>query len=389
MATTSSTAATSDVRRSSGTLLEKQTIPHQLKFLVSHIKGIISLTLTADNFPLWRSQVFKLFKANGFEGFLDGTCVCPSPNDVSSETEISYQTWTLLNQNLAAALYSVISPSILPYVLSLEHCTEIWETIAKRLQSNTRSRTIQLRNELHHLTMKNQSMSQYLLAIKAIVDSIAATGSPLDPEEVIFYTLNGLPPQYQAFKTSIRTNLQPLSLDDLYTLLCSEELNIAQEATTELQNLHLHDPATALAAYRGRGRGRNNPGHGRSSNRGRSRTDKHPSSSIVCQICSKTGHSALKCWHRHDPAYTEESSKPALFTSSDSNNNTDWFLDSGASSHLTSDASNLQSSRSYTGNQQITLGNGYQLPIQHSGKGILPTPTGLEDGSSTTPGTLP
>ncbi|KAI0510858.1 hypothetical protein KFK09_011468 [Dendrobium nobile] len=208
MATSSSsTAATSEARWSSGTLLEKQSIHQQLKFLMSHIKGIISLTLTAENYPLWRSQVFKLFKANSFEGFLDVSCICPSPLAPSSETELSYQTWNLLDQNIAAALYSVISPSILPYVLSLEHCTEIWETIARCLQSNTRPRTIQLRNELHHLSMKNQSMPQYLLAIKSIVDAIAATGSPLDPDEVIFYTLNGLLVQYQAFKTSISTNL--------------------------------------------------------------------------------------------------------------------------------------------------------------------------------------
>ncbi|KAI0507561.1 hypothetical protein KFK09_013687 [Dendrobium nobile] len=125
--------------------------------------------------------------------------------------------------------------------------------IARRLQSSTHSRTIQFRNELHHLSIKNQTMSQYLLAIKSLVDAIVATGSPLDPEEVIFYTLHGLPSQYQAFKIAIRKNLQPLSLDDLYMLLSSKELNLAQEAIADLQNLQLTDPSTVLATYHGRG----------------------------------------------------------------------------------------------------------------------------------------
>ncbi|PKU82967.1 Retrovirus-related Pol polyprotein from transposon TNT 1-94 [Dendrobium catenatum] len=259
---TSSTSAASETRHASGTHQETQTTYHQLKFLMNHIKGI-SLTLNAENFPIWRSQIFKLFKANGFEGFLDGSCPCPDPSTPTSDTGMSFQSWNHIDQNLAAALYSVISPSILPYVLSLDHYTEIWDTIARRLQSNTRSRTIQLRNELHHISMKNQTMPQYLLAVKSIVDAIVATGSPLDPEEVIFYTLNGLPVQYQSFKTAIRTNLQPLSLDDLYTLLCSEELNLSQETTTALQNLHLTDPTTTLAAYRGRGRARTQSGRAR------------------------------------------------------------------------------------------------------------------------------
>ncbi|PKU62867.1 Retrovirus-related Pol polyprotein from transposon TNT 1-94 [Dendrobium catenatum] len=317
----SSTATTTDTRPSSGDLPDPQLLHQQLKFLMNHIKGI-TLTLTAENFPIWRSQVFKLFKANGFEGFLDGTCICPNPSNPSSDTEISFKNWNHLDQNLAAALYSVISPSILPYVLSLDHCADIWDTLARHLQSNTRSRTIQLRNELHHLSMKNQTMSQYLLAVKSVVDAIAATGSPLDPEEVIFYTLNGLPPQYQSFKTSIRTNLQPLSLDDLYTLLCSEELNIAQETAFALQNLHINDSSTALTAYRGRGRGRNFSNRGRNSSRGRTRSDKNNSNSITCQICTKTGHSAIKCWYRNDPSYTEESIKTALITPSDANSNT-------------------------------------------------------------------
>ncbi|PKU73790.1 Retrovirus-related Pol polyprotein from transposon TNT 1-94 [Dendrobium catenatum] len=383
MATSSSTSIdATNSRGESANPFDNHTIPTQLKFLMSNIKSVISLTLTAENYPLWRSQVFKLFKANGFEGFLDGSCTYPAAND----PHLSPHLWTLLDQNLAAALYSVISPSILPYVLCLDHCSEIWDTIARRLQSSTRSRTIQLRNELHHLSMKNQTMAQYLLSIKSLVDAIAATGSPLDPEEVIFYTLHGLPSQYQAFKTSIRTNLQPLSLDDLYTLLCSEELNMAQEVTADLQNLQLTEPSTALATYRGRGRNRypNNRGRTTSSTpSSRPKNDKKITGLVTCQICYKTGHSAIKCWHRHDPAYTDESPKTALFAPADSSSSPDLFLDTGATSHLTSDSSQLQAIQPYNGHHQITLGNGNQIPIQNSGKGILPTPAGLEDGSFT------
>lgn len=65
---------------------------------------------------------------------------------------------------------------------------------------------------------------------------------------------------YQAFKTAIRTNLQPLSLDDFYTLLCSEELNLAHEVTRDLQSLQLSGNVVALAAPRGSNRGRSYAG---------------------------------------------------------------------------------------------------------------------------------
>lgn len=72
-------------------------------------------------------------------------------------------------------------------------------------------------------------MLQYLFEIKEKCDVIAVVCLTLISEDVILYTLNGLPSTYNAFKTSIITNLQPISLDDLYALLCSEELNIAND----------------------------------------------------------------------------------------------------------------------------------------------------------------
>lgn len=66
--------------------------------------------------------------------------------------------------------------------------------------------------------MKNQFMSQYLTKIKKIktlVDNISLAGVKLDVEDIILYTLNELPPQYQLFKAVIYTKLTPMSLEDM------------------------------------------------------------------------------------------------------------------------------------------------------------------------------
>lgn len=52
-----------------------------------------------------------------------------------------------------------------------------------------------------------------------------------------------------------------------------------------------------------------------------------------------------------------------------------WFFDSGATSHVTNDLSNLSVQHPYTGGTGVMVGNGSTLPITHSGKGILPTPS--------------
>lgn len=79
-------------------------------------------------------------------------------------------------------------------------------------------------------------MIEYLSEIKEKTYLIVVVGSPILVEDVINYTLNGLPASYNSFNTSIRTNLQPIILDDLYSLLCIEEGIISRETSKQDQS---------------------------------------------------------------------------------------------------------------------------------------------------------
>ncbi|KAI0510267.1 hypothetical protein KFK09_010868 [Dendrobium nobile] len=247
----SATSQTDD--RSDQSQTDNNSISSSLNFLVSNLKNLVPTQLSSDNYSLWKSQIIKIFKANGFSQFLDSS-VPPPPKFLSHSTgsnnaNPAYDKWFLTDQHLAASICSTISTSILPYVLNLESTSAIWNSLEIRFQSANRTRVIQLKNELHNISMKNSSMSQYLSEIKALVDQISAAGSLVDTEDVILYILNGLPPSYQSFKTSIRTMLTPISLDNLYSLMLSEEVNISMDASrTTAANSN-------VALYSSRGRG--------------------------------------------------------------------------------------------------------------------------------------
>ncbi|KAI0498250.1 hypothetical protein KFK09_021491 [Dendrobium nobile] len=230
-------------------------IPSALKFVVANLKTIVPVQLDADNYPVWKAQIAKLLRANRFEKFLDPNHSPPPPliyhPDGSSAQNPLHTQWLLNDQNLAAAICSTISSSILPYVVNLDSTAAIWSTLETHFQSTNRSKVIQLKNSLHNISLKNQTVTQYLSAIKTIADQISASGSTVDNEDVILYILNGLPPSYQSFKTAIRTMLHPLSLDQLYPLLLSEEINIASDSARASSD---PDPTFALFTYRGRGR---------------------------------------------------------------------------------------------------------------------------------------
>ncbi|XP_020699603.1 uncharacterized protein LOC110111889 [Dendrobium catenatum] len=177
-------------------------IPAPLKFLMSNLKSIINLQLSDKNYSMWSLQIFRLFAANGFEGYLTDSQTHLGKPDGHPDSRL----WRLIDQNLVSALLSTISPSVLPYILHLSSTHEIWSTLANRLQPTNRSRVIQLKNELHNIQMRDCSMNQYLAQVKTLVDNIAVAGSHIDSEEILMYILNGLPPAYNAFTTAIRTS---------------------------------------------------------------------------------------------------------------------------------------------------------------------------------------
>ncbi|PKU81996.1 Retrovirus-related Pol polyprotein from transposon TNT 1-94 [Dendrobium catenatum] len=201
-----------------------------------------------------------------------------------------------------------------------------------------------------------------------LVDQISAAGGHIEEEDVILYILRGLPPTYNPFKTSIRTMTQPLNLDQLYSFLITEEIHIA----AELANPAVLDTSnTVLFSSRGRGKRT----RGRSYNN--ANTTKDSSTQLpTCQICLKRGHTATDCWHRMNAQFVpkQQSSNKALLADHASDY-TDWYLDSGASSHLTKSLTNLSISNPYTGNEGITIGDGSSVSIANSGRGLLPTPS--------------
>ncbi|KAI0520206.1 hypothetical protein KFK09_007677 [Dendrobium nobile] len=220
MADQGSTASTQGESNNSATLKEF-VIPAPLKFLISNLKNLVPTLLTNENYSIWRLQMYQHFAANGFSGHLTGTYICPP-----APSATDHCLWKLIDRNLISALLSTISASVLPYVLTLATAHKIWTILKTRLQPTNCSRVIELKNELHQVQMKDRTMQQYLTQIKNLVDNIAAAGSTIDTEDIILYTLNGLPTIYNPFKTAIRTSLNPISLDILYSLLCSEEINL-------------------------------------------------------------------------------------------------------------------------------------------------------------------
>ncbi|KAL4203708.1 hypothetical protein AMTRI_Chr01g129330 [Amborella trichopoda] len=87
-------------------------------------------------------------------------------------------------------------------------------------------------------------------------------------------------------------------------------------------------------------------------------------SSIICWICNKVGHNALHGRQHHNFTYQLD----------DYPYDSTWYPDTGATNHMTANASSIMHPSPYNGQEYIVVENGNILPINNSGTTYLHIP---------------
>ncbi|PON69507.1 hypothetical protein TorRG33x02_259330 [Trema orientale] len=128
-------------------------------------------------------------------------------------------------------------------------------------------------------------------------------------------------------------------------------------------------------SFRGRGNGRSSGKGGRGSGRG---------NRPVCQVYGKAGHVAIKYYHHFDISFqspdisshgTSQGNSPhqAYLALPTTVVDSAWYLDSGATNHVTADLNNLYVKSDYKGKEKFLVENGFKLSISHIGSNTFNT----------------
>jgi hypothetical protein len=70
------------------------------------------------------------------------------------------------------------------------------------------------------------NINDYFTKVKNLADVLASIGAPVDDEDLVAVTLNGLGKKFSQFRTSIVVRETFPNFQDLITLLISEEMRV-------------------------------------------------------------------------------------------------------------------------------------------------------------------
>jgi len=204
---------------------------------------------------LWKTQIVPYLRGQRLFGFVDGTISSPSPTIFNLETatsqtvpaEISnpyYSTWYDQDQVVLSALVSSLSENILAQMVSLSTSREVWVALERMFSFHSFARAIQTRQFLASTKKGNLSISDYFQKIRSFSDNLAANRQPLQNHEFTIYLLGGLDTSYDTIVTSISTQIDKMTSEDMFNHLLAFELRLEQQQISFDNSINLVNMAT-------------------------------------------------------------------------------------------------------------------------------------------------
>ncbi|XP_071679680.1 uncharacterized protein [Lolium perenne] len=337
-------------------------------------------------------------------GYVDGSYPCP-PEWVSRLNaegrpvlviNPEHRTWVQQDAAILSTIVSSMTTSVSGRVLFATTAQEAWMALSTSFASQSTSQAMAILTKLAEAQKLDKTITVYFDEVQNLAATLSSIGQPLTTAQFTAYVLKGLDADYDNLVENINGRDTPIVPQDLYARLLSTEQRIAARRALS--------PATdfsANAAYRVRpsDQGSGAPGAGPSrpnnnsskppsgplpySNNNRSpgggnggggrRWNTSDGNRLLCQLCNVLGHVAARCFKRFDQDF--------LGIGNDNNNlqrqvsmvsqgkghtqafnvDTSWYMDSGATDHLTGELDKLTTKEPYHGKDHVHTANGQDI----------------------------
>lgn len=200
-----------------------------------NITAQINEKLTPSSFPQWRAQFEALLIGYDLMNYVNGESSCPTADGTASSI-IKKQHWIRQDKLILSAILASTSPAITPLIATTKTSSEAWKKLSTMYASKSRTRAMQLKEELTLVQRGNRSITDYLHVIKGLVDEIALIDHPISDDDTTLYALNGLGPEFRDIAGPIRTREKSLTFEELHDLLVGHE-NYLRRMETATQQL--------------------------------------------------------------------------------------------------------------------------------------------------------
>ena len=291
--------------------------------------------------------------------------------------------WEKRENKAKVLLKMSVKDNVIAHIRDCKTSAEIWTKIKSLYETQNANRLSTLKSKLFSMRMdERESATAFFARIKDVKDGLGAIGVAVADEDLVAITMNGMRDDFQTFITGVSEREKTPTFDDLTAILQQEE--------ERRQNLNLNPQSDDLALVAKRRLSKGKQSQQKSVQKGGTTHKNHCHKGMLanhsekkCCYCGKKGHIQSECYKKqaddakrrqanakHRGYFVEEedfSHEFRLFTVncalSASNEDDIWYVDSGASSHMTGNKEFFDSLEEIINGSKIYLGddNGYHI----------------------------
>ncbi|KAK1667332.1 hypothetical protein QYE76_055491 [Lolium multiflorum] len=363
-----------------------------------HIGHLIKVELKPETYMFWRAQVVSLLHSNLLFGYVDGTFPCPSqtvpfrakdakPDDPSTEVlNPAYGAWKQQDQAILSAILSSMAIEVSGMVMFAGTSYEAWTALEGSFASQSSARAGQIRSLMSKTKKLDSSAQVFFNKLKSLSDTLTSIGRPLRPEEFQDYVLDGLDEEYDGLVEAVRGHDPPMPVHDLFSRVLQTEQRMSNRRSELGDGVHsahavktgrgsrpggtAYQPPSSPSGFSPSSAPRPNyspsptggSGGGRSGGNG---------NRPLCQLCGELGHVSSTCFKRfqkgylgigNDGRFTARQLSMANHVSGGRPQtppvDTAWYMDTGATDHLTNELGKLQVKEPYHGKEKVYTADG-------------------------------
>lgn len=332
---------------------------------VNYLTSVPKLT-GRENYDDWSFAVENVFVLEGLTKCLDGT---EEDSTVKAKAK--------------AKLVLTLDPPLFVHVKGAETAKEVWTRLKQLYDDSGFTRKIGLLRNLISLRLENcESMESYVNQLVETSQKLRRTGFNIDEEWIGSLLLAGLPERFAPMIMAVEHSGIAITTDAIKTKLLDMQVDGASGVSGEAFAVN---KGHSSKQYGKKSKGGSSNGNRRNQDSGcsgtsagdkfRNSNSKQEKHDVICFKCKQSGHYMSNC-----PNKKQAYALSAVFVNGQFESN-DWYLDSGASMHLTARNEWLVNQRE-PDLTEIICANKARLPVKCTGDVELETVVGRDSGTS-------
>lgn len=334
----------------------------QEKLTVMKFKGL--------DFPVWKAQIESVVTAKGWNTVLY--------EDATASTADA-ATFIKMDNQVKAVLLTSLDPKYARLVIKMKTAKDIWARLSAIHEQKSDSSKLLMQREFFELRLeKGEKVQDYISRAEYLASQLEDIGSPIPDTTLVSKIVSGLNEDFQSFMTMwMAVPLKEQTMSNMLGKLMAEE---------HMKNQFRRGESSANTSQSDKPQSKSNFKKSSKRNDKKGKRSNFDIKKASCYGCGEKGHLRRDCPRkekREDKSDNRESSekevKSLIAEAHTSCSNDGWIIDSGATEHMTFDASNYVSYRKLDEPKPIRFGNNqYGMGI---GTGKIRIISKLTDGS--------